>query len=82
MKLKASITLSDDVLAAVDELAGEHGSRSAVIERVPRDFLSRRAPARGRATELARLNRHADRLNAHAADVLDYQVSRVDLGVA
>ena len=78
MKVKTSITLSDDLLAAVDELAGEGGSRSAVIERVLRDHLARRARARLRARELDALNRQADRLNAEAADVLEYQAGWPD----
>jgi predicted transcriptional regulator len=73
MKVKTSITLSDDVLAAVDELAPAHGSRSAAIEHVLRDHLARRARDAAHARELARLNRRAARLNAEAADVLEYQ---------
>ena len=78
MKVKTSITLSEDVLAAVDELAGQSGSRSSVIERVLRDHLARRARARLRARELDALNRQADRLNAEAADVLEYQAASPD----
>jgi metal-responsive CopG/Arc/MetJ family transcriptional regulator len=78
MKVKTSITLSDDVLAAVDELAGEGGSRSAVIEHVLRDHLARRARARLRVRELDALNRQAERLNAEAADVLEYQTGWPD----
>ncbi len=73
MKVKTSITLSDDVLAAVDKLAGSARSRSAVIERALRGYLRRRDRAAERARELARLNRAAERLNAEAADVLAYQ---------
>lgn len=73
MKLRTSITLSDDVLAAVDELAGEGGSRSAIIEHVLRDHLARRARGQHRANELDALNRRADQLNAEATDVLEYQ---------
>ena len=73
MKLKTSITLSEDVLAAVDDLAGQGGSRSAVIERVLRGYLRRRTRAAAYRQELERLNRAAARLNEEAADVLDYQ---------
>jgi metal-responsive CopG/Arc/MetJ family transcriptional regulator len=78
MKIKTSITISDDLLAAVDKLAGEGGSRSAVIERVLRDHIARRSRARVRARELDALNGQADRLNAEAADVLEYQTSWPD----
>lgn len=73
MKVKTSITLSDDVLAAVDRLAGSARSRSAVIERAVRAYVHRRARAAERARELARLNRAADRLDAEATDTLAYQ---------
>ncbi len=73
MKIKTSITLSDDVLAAVDRLAGSAQSRSAVIERAVRAYVRRQARAAERAQELARLNRAAERLNVEAADALAYQ---------
>lgn len=73
MKLKTSITLSDDVLAAVDELAGEGGSRSAVIERVLRRYLRRRARAVAYEQELERLSRVAERPHGEPADVTDIQ---------
>jgi metal-responsive CopG/Arc/MetJ family transcriptional regulator len=73
MKLKTSITLSADVLAAIDDLAGGTGARSAFIEGVLRRYLRQRARAAAGAAELERLNRAADRLNAEAEDVLGYQ---------
>lgn len=75
MKEKTSITLSSDVLAEVDRLAGPARSRSAFIEHVLRGYLRRRARAAERERELDRLNRAAERLNAEAADVLEYQAS-------
>lgn len=75
MKTKTSITLSADVLTAIDELAGAAGSRSAFIERVLRGYLKRRARLLADAGDLERLNRGAERLNAEAADVLGYQAA-------
>lgn len=75
MKEKTSITLSRDVLQAIDRVAGSKHSRSAVIERVLRRFLRERARAETQARDLERINRAADGLNAEAADVLDYQAS-------
>ena len=72
MKGKTSITLSLDLLTAVDEAAAGT-SRSAFIERVLRTYLRRRARAARNAQELQRLNRGATRLNREAADVLGYQ---------
>jgi metal-responsive CopG/Arc/MetJ family transcriptional regulator len=74
MKEKTSITLSTDVLADIDSLAGSKHSRSAFIEGVLRRYLRQRMRARIHAQDLARINRAADRLNSEAADALDYQV--------
>jgi metal-responsive CopG/Arc/MetJ family transcriptional regulator len=75
MKEKTSVTLSRDVLAGIDRLAGAKYSRSAFIERVLRDYLRRRARAAIEARDLELINANADRLNAEAADVLLYQAS-------
>ncbi len=73
MKEKTSITLSSDVLAKVDQLAGSKLSRSAFIERVLRIYLQDRARQKMHARDLERINASADRLNAEAEEVLAYQ---------
>lgn len=73
MKEKTSITLSRDILAKIDRLAGSTSSRSAFIEHVLRSYLMERKRKEIQALELQKINRAADRLNAEAADVLDYQ---------
>lgn len=75
MKAKTSVTLSKDVLAEVDQLAGSKHSRSAFIERVLRKYLRDRARAALHARDLERINRAAERLNREAAEVLEYQAS-------
>jgi metal-responsive CopG/Arc/MetJ family transcriptional regulator len=78
MKEKTSITLSKDLLAKIDRLAGSRHSRSAFIERVLRRFLRQRARAATHARDLALLNGAADRLNREAADTLTYQSQEHD----
>lgn len=73
MKEKTSITLSEEVLAGIDRLAGSKQSRSAFIERVLRRYLKERARAAIEARDLERINRAEQSLNSEAADVLDYQ---------
>jgi metal-responsive CopG/Arc/MetJ family transcriptional regulator len=73
MKEKTSITLSTDVLADIDRLAGSKHSRSAFIESVLRRYLREKQRARIHAQDLDRINRAADQLNSEAADVLGYQ---------
>jgi metal-responsive CopG/Arc/MetJ family transcriptional regulator len=75
MKEKTSITLSPDILAKVDDLAGSKLSRSALIERVLRKYFRDRARKEVQARDLERINAAADRLNSEAADVLEYQSS-------
>lgn len=77
MKAKTSVTLSEEVLAQIDRLAGSKQSRSAFIESVLRRFLRDRRKAALHARDLARINRAADHLNREAADVLDYQATDV-----
>jgi metal-responsive CopG/Arc/MetJ family transcriptional regulator len=75
MKEKTSITLSGEVLAAIDRLAGSKQSRSAFIERVLREFVRERARVLVQAKDQERINAAAHRLNAEANDVLEYQAS-------
>lgn len=75
MKEKTSITLSKDLLARVDRLAGSKQSRSAFIERVLRKYLKDRQRASIHARDVELLNEAADRLNREAEDVLEYQAS-------
>ena len=75
MKEKTSITLSKELLAQVDRLAGSRQSRSALIERILRKYLRDRRRMALHSRDLQRLNRAADRLNGEVADVLEYQAS-------
>ena len=74
MKEKTSITLSSDVLAKVDQLAGSKLSRSAFIESVLRIYFRERARRKIHERDLERINAAADRLNSEAEDVLTYQI--------
>ena len=75
MKVRTSITLSEDILESIDRLAGSKHSRSALIERVLRRYLRDRAKSALQARDLERINKAADRLNREAAEVLDYHPS-------
>lgn len=74
MKVKTSVTLSEDVLKAVDEQAGTQKSRSEFIEKALRAYLDQLIRAKQDARDLEIINRQADRLNREAEDVLSYQV--------
>lgn len=74
MKVKTSVTLSEELIRAIDALSSQYGTRSALIERAVRDFLATAAQRQREARDLEILNRRAETLNAEAADVLSYQV--------
>ena len=80
-KQKISITLSRDVLKAIDRLAGTKYDRSTFIETALGHYLRElrqsklleRERARIHAHDLEILNRAANRLNAEMEDILKYQ---------
>jgi len=74
MKVKTSVTLSQDVLEDLDRLVGRRGSRSAILELALREYLANRARRRREDADLEILNARADELNKEARDVLRYQV--------
>ena len=74
MKVKTSITLSEELVAEIDKLSEHYGNRSAFVEQAVRAFLADGARRARDASDLAILNRRADALNAEARDVLGYQV--------
>ena len=78
MKTKTSLTLSEDLIATIDKLAGKKVSRSAYIEQILRDFVDRRAQARKDARETASINRHSAQLNSEMTDALSFQANSAD----
>jgi metal-responsive CopG/Arc/MetJ family transcriptional regulator len=78
MKSKLSLTLSEDLVASIDKLAGPKLSRSAYIEKILREFVDRRTQARKAAREVAAINRHAAQLNVEMSDALSFQANSAD----
>ena len=74
MKLKTSITLEEEVVAAVARAARDGESRSQVIERLLRQSLAEQERAAIDRRDRAILDARADELNEEAVDVLGYQV--------
>jgi metal-responsive CopG/Arc/MetJ family transcriptional regulator len=73
MKEKTSVTLSKEVLAGIDRLAGSKQSRSAFIEAILAQHLRNRARQQVEARDLELLNQVADELGEEIEDVLRYQ---------
>jgi len=74
MKIKASVTLSEDLMSQIDAQSERFGNRSAFIEQAVRHFLAIEAQRARDVQDLEILNEHADALNKEAADVLSFQV--------
>jgi len=74
MKVKTSVTLSEDLLKAIDEQSGPQKNRSEFIENALRSYIGKVIRDRQNAKDLEIIDRQADRLNDEAADVLSYQV--------
>jgi len=74
MKVKTSITLSEDLLEAIDQRSEQFKNRSDFIESAIRAFITQMIREEQNAKDLAILNRQAERLNQEAIDVLSYQV--------
>jgi metal-responsive CopG/Arc/MetJ family transcriptional regulator len=74
MKVKTSVTLSEDIAKTIDRITRKGESRSQTIERLLREGLEKRTRQDAAQRELAAINQHADELNAEAEDVLTYQV--------
>lgn len=70
MKEKTSVTLSSEVLQAIDRLAGNNRSRSSFIEDLVRQHLQAQVKAERRARDLAILNKYADEMNKDADESL------------
>ncbi|MGI8907628.1 MAG: ribbon-helix-helix protein, CopG family [Candidatus Sumerlaeaceae bacterium] len=75
MKIKTSITLSEDLLKHIDQRARRaKRNRSDFIENAVSDYIDRLTCEERDARELEILNRCADRMNAEMVDILDYQI--------
>ena len=74
MRLKTSVTLEEETVAALDREAGTVINRSRLIEQAILEFLDRRRRAARDTRDLNLINRSAHELNEEMADVLDYQV--------
>jgi len=73
MKVKTSITISEELLHSIDELLGRQKNVSEFIEKAVRDFVERQTRKKRDMEDLKILNKKAERLNREAEDVLSYQ---------
>lgn len=74
MKVKTSITLSEELLEQIDLLPTPHQNRSAFLETAAWVYIEQLRREEQAARDLEILNRRADYLNSEVADALQYQV--------
>jgi metal-responsive CopG/Arc/MetJ family transcriptional regulator len=74
MKVKTSVTLSDELIKAIDEYGQTYKNRSDFVEAAIWAFIKEMIRRQQNARDIEIINRNADRLNAEALDVLAYQV--------
>lgn len=73
MKTKTSVTLTHDILQAIDEHMGACRSRSEFIETATRVYIEHLKKKAAALRDLEIINKNADALNNEAEDVLGYQ---------
>jgi len=75
MKIKTSLTLSEELISAIDKKATKHKSRSDFIENALWTYLKHLIRQEQNKMDLKIINDNSEALNEEAEDVLNYQVS-------
>ncbi len=73
MKVKTSISLPAELIQVIDHFGKDYKNRSDFIETAVRSFIEQLARGQQNVHDTGIINRHAERLNAEAEDVLGYQ---------
>jgi len=74
MKVKTSITLSDELIQVMDRYGQAYKNRSDFIEAAIWALIKQIIRGRKNARDIEIINRNSNRLNKEAKDVLTYQV--------
>ena len=75
MKVKTSITLSEELVRTIDEYSPPHKSRSAFLETAAWAFISELRRAEQEARDIEIIRQWTDDLNDEVRDALGYQVA-------
>ena len=73
MRTKTSVSLTEELLAEIDKIAGRDVNRSEFLEKAAWDRLALLKRKRREARDGRILQRSARALNSEAIDVLEYQ---------
>jgi hypothetical protein len=75
MKVKTSITISEDNINLINNLLAPQGNMSEFIEKAIVHYINHIKKSERNANDYNILNNNADRLNLEAKDVLSYQIN-------
>ena len=76
MKVKISITLSDELINIIDSFSKEKNNRSIFIENALWAYIEQINRKKRDERDKDIYNKHLDILNKEAMDVLDYQIDQ------
>ena len=74
-KMKSTITISDELMNAIDQITGQKDNIENLIELLLRKYVEEEKKKRRDLTDFRILNDNSEYLNSEAEDVLTYQVS-------
>ncbi len=75
MKIKTSVTISQELLQVMDEFLDSDKNRSLFLERAAWVYIAKLRRAQRNARDIEIINQRADCLNAEVIDALAYQVA-------
>jgi len=75
MKIKTSVTISENLLTLIDEFVDEGQSCSSFFETAAWQYITRLRRAQRNAYDHEIINRQAEFLNNEVMDALEYQVA-------
>ena len=74
MKIKISITISEELIVVMDGYRHQYKTRSQFVEAAIQSFVRQLQKAERNTHDIAIINKNAIRLNREMTDVLSYQV--------
>ena len=74
MKIKTSVTISQDLLKVMDEFLDSDKNRSLFLEKAAWEYIAKLRRAQLNARDIDIINQRADYLNHEVVDALSYQV--------
>jgi len=75
MKIKTSVTISQELFKVMDEFLDVDKNRSLFLEKAAWSYIAKLRRAQRNARDIEIINQRADYLNAEVLDALSYQVA-------